>query len=121
MVQTSNLPLDRLSCLLKTYFLNTDLKYRIKLLPVSIDVYINAQYEKPANQKDDVAIQTRVKKSFQRKRRVQGTVVPRASAHLYVSAHPFILSLKENVNSPCKPPPPCHPLRFVVIVVIIMC
>ena len=43
------------------------------------------------------------------------TIVPRASPHLYVSAHPDILSLRKNVNSPCNCPPSAHPLRFVGI------
>ena len=47
------------------------------------------------------------------------TVVPQASANLYVTTllHNFVL--KKNVNSPCKCPSPSHPFRFVATVVII--
>ena len=109
MVQTSNLPLDRLSCLLKTYFLNTDLKYRIKLLPVSIDVYINAQYEKkPANQKDDVAIQTRVKKFSKKEESTRYRSSPSKRPPL-CKRPPLYFVLKGKCQFPVQAPTPMPP------------
>ena len=49
------------------------------------------------------------------------TVVLRASAHLYVSAHPLIFVFKGKCQFLVQAPTPSHPLRFVVIEVIITC
>ena len=44
------------------------------------------------------------------------TVVPQASVHLYVTAHPLIFVLKGKCKFPMQVPTSSHPLRFVVIV-----